>query len=1358
MVSMDRVPVLRLPARRLTLLGTYAVVVLVQLLQTPGRTTFDTKLDLLVNPGRFLSQSLTLWSPQLGMGEVQNQAYGYLFPLGPVFWLGHAAALPAWLTERLWSTALTLIAFEGARRLALAWGGLGWRGALLVGAAYVAAPRFLTTIGTLTGEALPTAMLPWAVLPLVLARRGRLGWLAGVVLSGAAVLFMGGQNAVETLAVLPLPAIVLALAAWRGELPRRSLAVWVAAVVAACSWWLGPLLLLGRYSPPFLDHIESAANTTAQLGWVNSLRGADHWVAYVTVGGRPWWPAGYSLAAAPWLVVATAVVAALSLAGLVGKRVPDRACLAVPLVLGLVCLVAPHGGWSGGLLATELRSWLDGPLAPLRNVHKVDPLVRLPLALGFGYLAHDARVALVGLIGRVPRWAARSGTAASVVASCCAVVVLAAAAQPAAAGELRQLPGWSAIPTAWHQAARAVDALPVGSRVLVVPATGFGRQIWGNTVDEPLQALTEGHWVSRGQAPLVPGGNVRLLDSIDRVLASGRGSVGLAPLLARSGITHVLLRTDLDVQASDAPSPEVVKATLRSSLGMTHVADFGVPAGASLPLQMWGVETTSADDPRVSLAPVSDSRVVQGGPEALLPLLADGALREDEPVLLAGQSPPWHGPVDILTDSLQRREQAFGRVHEAASSLMTAAEQFRTVRAAHHYEAFAGERQTVARYPALLSVSASSSGGYVDILGAIHPEEGPYSALDSDGSTAWVSAPFTDPLAQSLSVRMRSPAPLGPIDVLLWSGGGESIVTAVRVTTDAGSVTVPVEPGADSVTVTPPVGVTRSVRFEVAGVEPGSGTRRVGLADVHLPGVDTSRTLVVPGAAGPATTIAFGSSSPVRACTFPQRVCDVNRQRPAEESSALDRAFRVVSGGRWRLSLSAVARPSNATIQLLAPVAPGYRITASSVLGDDPVVAPTFALDGDPLTSWVGAASEQAPRLSLTWPSDRTLTRIQVGLGTQDRVRRPTLVRIRSGPERRVVTVGPGSFGFFAPLRTHHITLQFLTGRRLNPGEFRLPMEISELTIGGLRGIRYAPSPMSSTGQPCGFGPPVFVDGVRHETRVTGTLGDVLTGAPMSVSLCGDRLLTLPAGPNRIRIASTAQFQPVRAVLEPAAAAAAVVSPLAARQVRVTSWGASDRSVAVTGGAASILWVRENVNAGWVATTADGRELDPIVVDGWAQGWRVPAGGPGVVTLTFTPQGTYAGALLGGGALALLLMGSALFVVVRRRPSQPDAAGRVMSLDGRAVRGTALVCLAVAAALAGIGLLAGACAGMLPWLRAVWLRRALVVIAVVLAAWAHLVSGGDALGADLVAALAVGLAVGPDLSGRERPGEQRSRP
>jgi arabinofuranan 3-O-arabinosyltransferase len=94
------------------------------------------------------------------------------------------------------------------------------------------------------------------------------------------------------------------------------------------------------------------------------------------------------------------------------------------------------------------------------------------------------------------------------------------------------------------------------------------------------------------------------------------------------------------------------------------------------------------------------------------------------------------------------------------------------------------------------------------------------------------------------------------------------------------------------------------------------------------------------------------------------------------------------------------------------------------------------------------------------------------------------------------------------------------------------------------------------------------------------------------------------------------------------------------------SWTPVARVLRVTAGAASYLVVNENFNSGWIATIGK-RTLQPVRLDGWKQGWSLPAGTSGVVTLTYSPATSYTMRVVAGlCALGLVI---AVAAVPRRR-------------------------------------------------------------------------------------------------------------
>ena len=143
------------------------------------------------------------------------------------------------------------------------------------------------------------------------------------------------------------------------------------------------------------------------------------------------------------------------------------------------------------------------------------------------------------------------------------------------------------------------------------------------------------------------------------------------------------------------------------------------------------------------------------------------------------------------------------------------------------------------------------------------------------------------------------------------------------------------------------------------------------------------------------------------------------------------------------------------------------------------------------------------------------------------------------------------------------------------------------------------------------------------------------------VRVCIDPLLkpengvgTVPAGQQELLISPGVAF-----VVDGAQLTTATESPSAAVTTAATgTWGPARREIRAPASPTSrVLVIPESVNPGWVARTSSGVRLTPVTVNGWQQGWVVPAGDPGNITLTFASNSVYRVGLALGLALLPLL-------------------------------------------------------------------------------------------------------------------------
>lgn len=703
------------PGGRALWLGCLALTLL-SFLQPPGRIAADTKFDLTANPGGFLRGALHAWTDAFPLGQMQNQAYGYLFPQGLFFWLADLTSssvarlspapfeVPSWLAQRVWWALLLCVAYSGTLMLARRLGITLPLAAVAAAGLYALSPRILTTLTAISSEAWPVALVPWTLIPLVSlvplvprASRRTPTWprLAAAVLPVAA---MGGVNATATAAAC-LPAAIYLLA--RGRI--KAAIGFTLGALAVSAWWIGPLFVLGHYSPPFTEFIESATVTTSWLSPVEILRGTTSWAPFVDAERT----AGFLLVAEPTFIIATCAVAALGLAGLARADFPQRHAFVLMFSVGFAILASAHMG----------ISLYDAPLAPLRNLHKFDPLVRLPLTLGVGWL-------LVGVHTSRPSDAAVRGTATT--AAKITAALLAAAIAIAPAWSLRLLPEgtWRSIPEDWIAAGQWLDQHAAHTRTLVVPAVPFARQEWGWTRDEPIQALTSSRFAFRDAIPLVDPEAIRGLDG-------QVGSVDTHALRA-IGVGAVIVRHDLEKQPD---TPDLGEPSARFGALDVHLLeperDMMITGDAALP--------------------------VDAGGEALALLWRE--LGYFPAQLTGANAGIHHGTGDpapaIITDTPALAARNYGTLNGAQSAHLASLDEDTTVHNRLKDYPSAGRRTGVSTFvtagedaasnepvdPADISVRASSSAADAGAFGGAQASKSLTAAFDGIDDTAWWPAP-----------------------------------------------------------------------------------------------------------------------------------------------------------------------------------------------------------------------------------------------------------------------------------------------------------------------------------------------------------------------------------------------------------------------------------------------------------------------------------------------------------------------------------------------------------------------------------------------------------------------------------------
>jgi len=495
--------------RRIFLLATLAYIPL--LASAPGRVPGDTKLYLYLDPGRLISDSIWSWDARQLGGWVPHQNVGYLWPSGPFYavfdWLG----VPDWITHRLWTGSLLLLAGLGVLWLARVLR-LSPTAGLCAAILYQLSPYVLPYISRTSALLLPWALLGWLIgvtIRIAERRDPRLIGLFGLLIAST-----GGLNATALLMIAPAP-IIWFVATSRGQSWRRitsTLSILGVVGLGASAWWLTGLRVQGANGAAVLSYSETLVSTAATSSSIEVLRGLGYWLFYDRNH-----VVALSSAATPYMgnlfvIAAGFAIVVLGLRGLRWLRTDVRRPLVAMLLVGAVLAIGPYPFDDPSLL---WKPATDNPTSALslalRSSTRAVPLVILALVIGAGLsLEHVARRR------RRPHVVAPS------LALVIAVVNLPALVDGRLVDPVMERP--NDLPSAWTEVAdyldARVDAGFTGS-VLLVPGIESAAYRWGYTVDPILPGLTKKRLLSRDWLPLGSAPHMDLLYALDDAFQNG---------------------------------------------------------------------------------------------------------------------------------------------------------------------------------------------------------------------------------------------------------------------------------------------------------------------------------------------------------------------------------------------------------------------------------------------------------------------------------------------------------------------------------------------------------------------------------------------------------------------------------------------------------------------------------------------------------------------------------------------------------------------------------------------------------------------------------------------------------------------
>lgn len=1281
------------------------------LLNARGRVAADTKTYLYLDPERLLSRAPWMWDASTGFGTVSHQTIGYLFPMGPWFWLFDRLGAPDWVAHRLWLATILFAAGAGFLFLLRTLRDSSWTPAMSTAATAAALVYMLTPYTLQYASRLSALLLPWAGLPWMVALAQRAlrtgGWRHPAAFA-LVVTTIGSVNATALLLAGLGPLLWVAFATWvHREVSPRQAAATVARIgvlTSACSlWWVAGLMIQGGYGVDVLRYSETLSTVASTSIASEVLRGLGYWFFYGGDKLGPWTEQGPRYMSVVWLLAASFAVPALGIAAAALARWRYRAFAVTLVVLGTATSVGayPYGSpMPAGALFKRFAESSSAGLA-MRSTPRAVPLGVLGLALA-------TIAALAGLARRRPR--------AATVTSALVAVVAVVAMQPLFGGAFlsENLLRDEDVPRYWQEAAAHLDAQPHDTRVLELPGIDFAAYRWGQTVDPITPGMIDRPYAARELIPQGSAATADLLNALDRRLQEGLFQpAAVAPVARLMGVGDVVLRSDLQYERFRTARPRQTWALFfPSPPGLGDPVGFGDPVENApdprFPLRDEFELTTppgAPHPPPVAAFPVRDpSPIVWAAPAGRPVLLAgdgEGLVHAAAMGLLDGKSPVLYsaaladrpglrrdaidaGARLIVTDSNRRRARHWrGLLETFGSTEVRGSSPLRRDPADNRLPVFpaAGEDSyTAARHDGVREVRATSYGNPVTYT----PENRPVNAFDGDLRTAWRAGDFTVARGERIEIELDEAIEAGEVTLVQpLTGATNRFITEVELRLD-GDVVDTFTLDASSRTSS---GQTlrfaerrfRTISLEVAGDNVGDadtyrGISPVGFAEIRIPGVSVHEVIDLPrDLLAPA-----GERSRANELTLLLERVRLNPLLTGRQDEELamargfalptQRSFRLF--GEARLSAAAPGALIDELMSLGSNRTGGITVGTSSVLNGDLTSRGSAAVDGDSSTAWRTAFREHnivGATIDVELGTERSVDRLDLVVVADGEHSVPTRLRLEAGGESRTVAMPEiarqterGATAEvplrFAALRGSNLRVVIEAVRPATSLDYydeapvMRPVGIAELGIPGV----LLPAGEAEFDSGC-RADLLQIDGEPVPVRITGTRVEAERREPLSVELCGASALSLAEGEHVLR--STAgdvsgiDIDSLVLQSDPDNDAA-VAADAEGALVEVLDEGRVSYDLRVTHGTEPFwLVLKQSHSPGWEASAKGLGDLGPpVLINGFANGWLIDPETAGElrVELDWTPQRVVWAGLAASAVAVLLCLAIALAPVIRR--------------------------------------------------------------------------------------------------------------